>query len=97
MRYPLRHGGKSDHRNLHSGDVLAEIDTADREFWATEDDGNVPVRAEEIAELPEDTPAAVMIRCSSWTTTRCRVGWAPKASSCGRAAQWEVASSPSTC
>jgi protoporphyrinogen oxidase len=41
------------------GDVLAEIDTADREFWATEDDGNVPVRAEEIAELPEDTAAGM--------------------------------------
>ena len=26
MRYPLRHGGKSDHRNLHRGDVLAETD-----------------------------------------------------------------------
>ena len=36
------------------GDVLAEIDTADREFWATEDDGNVPIRREEIAEPPED-------------------------------------------
>ncbi|HEU4892978.1 MAG TPA: FAD-dependent oxidoreductase [Vicinamibacterales bacterium] len=41
------------------GDVLAEIDTADREFWVTEDDGNVPVRAEEIAELPEDTAAGM--------------------------------------
>ena len=39
------------------GDVLAEIDTADREFWATEEDGNVPVRAEEIAEPPDETPA----------------------------------------
>jgi len=36
------------------GDVLAEIDSADREFWATEDDGNVPVREEEIAEPIED-------------------------------------------
>jgi len=36
------------------GEVLAEIDTADREFWATEDDGNVPIRREEIAEPPED-------------------------------------------
>ena len=35
------------------GEVLAEIDTADREFWATEDDGNVPIRREEIAE-PDD-------------------------------------------
>ena len=26
------------------GDVLAEIDSADREFWATEDDGDVPIR-----------------------------------------------------
>jgi len=32
------------------GEVLSEIDTADREFWATEEDGNVPVREEEIAE-----------------------------------------------
>jgi protoporphyrinogen oxidase len=32
------------------GEVLGEIDTADREFWATEEDGNVPVREEEIAE-----------------------------------------------
>lgn len=39
------------------GEVLAEIDTADREFWATEDDGDVPIRAEEIAEPPEETPA----------------------------------------
>ena len=38
------------------GEVLAEIDSADREFWATEEDGNVPVRAEEIAEPPEDPP-----------------------------------------
>jgi protoporphyrinogen oxidase len=36
------------------GEVLAEIDSADREFWATEDDGNVPIREEEIAEAPED-------------------------------------------
>lgn len=39
------------------GEVLAEIDTADREFWATEEDGNVPVREEEIAE-PLDEPRA---------------------------------------
>jgi hypothetical protein len=39
------------------GDVLAEIDdSADREFWATEDDGNVPIREEEVAELPEQDP-----------------------------------------
>ncbi len=36
------------------GEVLAEIDSADREFWATEDDGNVPVREEEIAEPLEE-------------------------------------------
>ena len=36
------------------GEVLAEIDSADREFWATEDDGNVPIRQEEIAEKAED-------------------------------------------
>jgi protoporphyrinogen oxidase len=38
------------------GEVLAEIDSADREFWATEDDGNVPIRQEEIAEPAEDVP-----------------------------------------
>lgn len=38
------------------GEVLAEIDSADREFWATEDDGNVPIREEEIAE-PLEEPA----------------------------------------
>ena len=39
------------------GEVLAEIDTADREFWATEDDGNVEIREEEIAEpLQEPQP-----------------------------------------
>jgi len=38
------------------GEVLAEIDSADREFWATEDDGNVPIRQEEIAE-PADDPS----------------------------------------
>jgi protoporphyrinogen oxidase len=33
------------------GDVLAQIDdSAEREFWATEDDGNIPTREEEIAE-----------------------------------------------
>jgi hypothetical protein len=36
------------------GEVLAEIDSADREFWATEDDGNVPIREEEIAEASEE-------------------------------------------
>ena len=39
------------------GEVLSEIDSADREFWATEEDGNVPVREEEIAE-PLDEPVA---------------------------------------
>jgi protoporphyrinogen oxidase len=39
------------------GEVLSEIDTADREFWATEEDGNVPVREEEIAE-PLDEPTS---------------------------------------
>lgn len=39
-------------------EVLAEIDTADREFWASDEDGNVPVREEEIAELLEEPPAA---------------------------------------
>lgn len=36
------------------GEILAEIDSADREFWATEDDGDVPVREEEIAEPLEE-------------------------------------------
>jgi protoporphyrinogen oxidase len=36
------------------GEVLAEIDSADREFWATEEDGNVPVREKEIAEPLEE-------------------------------------------
>jgi hypothetical protein len=39
-------------------EVLAEIDTADREFWASDEDGNVPVREEEIAELLEEPQAA---------------------------------------
>lgn len=39
------------------GEVLSEIDSADREFWATAEDGNVPIREEEIAE-PLDEPAA---------------------------------------
>lgn len=39
------------------GSVLSQIDdSADREFWATEDDGNVEIREEEIAE-PLDEPA----------------------------------------
>jgi protoporphyrinogen oxidase len=37
------------------GEVLAQIDSADREFWATEEDGNVPIREEEIAEPLEET------------------------------------------
>ena len=37
------------------GEVLSEIDSADREFWASDEDGNVPVREEEIAE-PLDEP-----------------------------------------
>lgn len=32
------------------GEVLAEIDSADREFWAAEEDGGVPTREEEVAE-----------------------------------------------
>jgi protoporphyrinogen oxidase len=37
------------------GSVLSQIDdSADREFWATEDDGNVEIREEEIAEPLED-------------------------------------------
>ncbi len=40
------------------GSVLSQIDdSADREFWATEDDGNVEIREEEIAE-PLDEPKA---------------------------------------
>ena len=40
------------------GEVLSEIDTADREFWATEEDGGVRIREEEIAEPLEETPAS---------------------------------------
>ena len=41
--------------------VLKKIPTfksedAEREFWATEDDGNMPPREEEIAEPLEDEP-----------------------------------------
>lgn len=37
------------------GSVLSQIDdSADREFWATEDDGNVEIREEEIAEALDD-------------------------------------------
>jgi protoporphyrinogen oxidase len=37
------------------GAVLSQIDdSAEREFWATEDDGNVPTREEEIAEPLEE-------------------------------------------
>ena len=43
------------------GEVLAEIDSADREFWATEDDGDVPIRAEEIAEPPDDATAGAKL------------------------------------
>jgi protoporphyrinogen oxidase len=32
------------------GAVLAEIDTADREFWSADEDGDVPIREEEVAE-----------------------------------------------
>ena len=39
------------------GDMLSAIDTGDREFWATEEDGQVPIREEEIAEpLDESVP-----------------------------------------
>jgi predicted nucleic acid-binding protein len=45
---------------LGRGDVLGRInDSAEREFWAPEGDGNVPTREEEIAEpLEEHQPAA---------------------------------------
>jgi protoporphyrinogen oxidase len=37
------------------GDILSQIDdSAEREFWATEDDGNIPTREEEIAEPLEE-------------------------------------------
>ena len=32
------------------GEILSEIDSGDREFWATEEDGGVIVREEEVAE-----------------------------------------------
>ena len=37
------------------GDVHSRSDSADREFWAAEDDGNVPVREEEIANRSSPT------------------------------------------
>lgn len=37
------------------GQVFAEIDSEDREFWASEEDGNVPIREEEIAEPLEES------------------------------------------
>lgn len=43
------------------GEVLAEIDSADREFWATEDDGDVPIRAEEIGEAADDATAGAKL------------------------------------
>ena len=40
------------------GEMLSEIDSADREFWAAdEEDGDVPVREEEVAEGLDDPPA----------------------------------------
>ncbi len=40
------------------GDIFADIDSGDREFWENgEEDGQVPVREEEIAEPLEDPPA----------------------------------------
>ena len=36
------------------GQVFSQIDSADRNFWATEEDGGVPIREEEIAEPLED-------------------------------------------
>lgn len=36
------------------GEAFAEIDSGDREFWKADDDGNVPVREEEIAEPLEE-------------------------------------------
>jgi protoporphyrinogen oxidase len=40
------------------GQMLSEIDTADREFWNAEEDGEVSVREEEIAETLDDSPVA---------------------------------------
>jgi hypothetical protein len=40
------------------GQVLSEIDSADREFWAAKDEEQAPAREEEIAEpLEEPNPA----------------------------------------
>jgi protoporphyrinogen oxidase len=39
-----------------SGKVFAEIDSADREFWDSDEDGNVLIREEEIAEPLEEQP-----------------------------------------
>jgi protoporphyrinogen oxidase len=38
------------------GQALSEIDSGDREFWKEEEDGNIPVREEEIAEPLDDIP-----------------------------------------
>jgi protoporphyrinogen oxidase len=38
------------------GQVMAEIDSGDRDFWSSEEDGDVLVREEEIAEPLEDPP-----------------------------------------
>ena len=36
------------------GEILSQIDSGDREFWATEEDGGVIIREEEVAELPDE-------------------------------------------
>jgi hypothetical protein len=38
------------------GQILSSIDTGDREFWNSDEDGNVATREEEIAEPLEDAP-----------------------------------------
>jgi hypothetical protein len=43
---------------LHMAQRVAQT-SADREFWAAEDDGNVPVREEEIAEPLERSGSLV--------------------------------------
>jgi protoporphyrinogen oxidase len=38
------------------GQILSQIDTSDREFWSADEDGDVDIREEEIAEPLDDAP-----------------------------------------
>jgi protoporphyrinogen oxidase len=41
------------------GEIMSEIDSGDREFWSSDEDGNVEIREEEIAEASEETKTPV--------------------------------------